>query len=305
MYVFRDLSMPFKKSFLTGRRFVNLIVTCKSLTFYIQKGKKMFSLPDQASPEELLSFVRPLYPNGIFPLGPGWRIILCVLIGFVLAKILLYYTPSAKRRREAFAVLNTLRRRFSDDKDISMLACGLSVLMRRAALARFGREKTAGLNAEKWIDFLERTGADLNEQDRYLLKNQAYAPPSLCQALGIFIPLIVVNCIVLGRAEAFAAKNGFFRSMLDGAGMGLGFALTLTMLGAIREFLSSGSVFEIKIITAWTTDFLLPAAAPGAFIIVGCILAFKNFCNRRKAIREGRLYVPPKGLDCRSCRICK
>ena len=138
----------------------------------------MFSLPDQASPEELLSFVRPLYPNEIFPLGLGWRIIFCVSVVFLLAKFLFYYTPSAKRRREAFSVFNTLRRRFSDDKDISMLACGLSVLMRRTALARFGREKTADLNAEKWIDFLKRTGADLDEQDRYLLENQAYAPPS-------------------------------------------------------------------------------------------------------------------------------
>lgn len=134
---------------------------------------------------------------------------------------------------------------------------------------------------------------------------QAYAPPALCQSLGIFIPLIVVNCIVLGRAEAFAAKNGIFRSMLDGAGMGLGFALTLTILGATREFLSCGEIFEIKIITGWNVDFLLPAAAPGAFIIVGSILALKNFCNQRAAIKQGKLYVPPKGLDCRSCRICK
>ena len=79
---------------------------------------------------------------------------------------------------------------------------------------------------------------------------KAYAPPTLYAALGIFIPLIVVNCIVLGRAEAFASKNGPLRSILDGAGMGLGFTLTLTMLGAIREFLSTGSIFEVKIITA-------------------------------------------------------
>lgn len=133
---------------------------------------------------------------------------------------------------------------------------------------------------------------------------KAYAPQSLYQALGIFIPLIVVNCIVLGRAEAFASKNGPVRSILDGLGMGLGFTLTLTMLGVIREFLTSGSVFEVKVITAWSTDFLLPSAAPGAFIIVGCILAAKNYCNRRKAIKEGRLYVPPAGMDCHHCRIC-
>ena len=133
---------------------------------------------------------------------------------------------------------------------------------------------------------------------------KAYAPPSLYAALGIFIPLIVVNCIVLGRAEAFASKNGPLRSILDGAGMGLGFTLTLTMLGAIREFLSTGSIFEVKIITAWTTDFLLPSAAPGAFILVGTILAIKNYSNYRKAVKAGKLYVPPKGLDCRHCNIC-
>ena len=133
---------------------------------------------------------------------------------------------------------------------------------------------------------------------------QAFAPASLYEALGIFIPLIVVNCIVLGRAEAFASKNNPLRSICDGIGMGLGFTLTLTMLGAIREFLTSGSIFEIKIITAWTTDFLLPSAAPGAFIIVGVILAAKNYFNRRAAIRAGRLYVPPRGLDCHHCSIC-
>ncbi len=133
---------------------------------------------------------------------------------------------------------------------------------------------------------------------------QAFAPPALCAALGIFIPLIVVNCIVLGRAEAFASKNNPLRSALDGIGMGLGFTLTLTMLGMIREFLTSGSFFEVKIITAWETDFLLPSAAPGAFIIVGSILAAKNYLMRRAAIRAGRLYVPPAGLDCRQCRIC-
>jgi electron transport complex protein RnfE len=93
--------------------------------------------------------------------------------------------------------------------------------------------------------------------------------------------------------------------MADGAGMGLGFTLTLTMLGAIREFLTSGSVFDIKLIPGWTTDFLLAGAAPGAFIIVGCILAVKNYMNRRAAIRAGRLYVPPQGLNCRNCGICR
>ena len=133
---------------------------------------------------------------------------------------------------------------------------------------------------------------------------QAYAPAALYAALGIFIPLIVVNCIVLGRAEAFAGKNSPLRSVFDGLGMGLGFTLSLTCLGMIREFAGSGSVFGVKIITAWTTDFLLPTSAPGAFIIVGVILAIRNYFKARAAGKAGKLYVPPAGLDCRHCNIC-
>ncbi len=137
------------------------------------------------------------------------------------------------------------------------------------------------------------------------LSMKAWAPPAIYESLGIFIPLIVVNCIVLGRAEAFASRHGPLLSMLDGFGMGLGFTLILSMLGGIREFLTSGSLFEIKIITAWTTDFLLPAAAPGAFIIVGILLGIRNYTARRKAVKSGRLYIPPQGLDCRHCSICR
>ena len=133
---------------------------------------------------------------------------------------------------------------------------------------------------------------------------QAYAPASLYEALGIFIPLIVVNCIVLGRAEAFASKNTPFQSVLDAIGMGLGFTIALTLLGGIREFIGTGSVFGVKLITCWTTDFLLPGAAPGAFIIVGAILGVKSYFNRRSAVKAGKLYIPPAGLDCRNCRIC-
>ena len=132
---------------------------------------------------------------------------------------------------------------------------------------------------------------------------QAYAPDAY-QTLGIFLPLIVVNCIVLGRAEAFASKNNPLRSICDGLGMGLGFTLTLTMLGMLREFLSSGSVFGVKVLTFWKTDFMLPAAAPGAFIIVGVILGLRNHLRRRAAIRAGKLYVPPSDIDCDHCHIC-
>ncbi len=133
---------------------------------------------------------------------------------------------------------------------------------------------------------------------------RAYSPPELYNALGIFIPLIVVNCIVLGRAEAFASKNNPIRSLLDGLGMGLGFTFTLTVTGIIREFLSTGSMFEVKIITGWTVDFLLPSSAPGAFIVVGVLLAGMNYLNFRSSVKRGSVYVPPQGMDCRHCRIC-
>jgi electron transport complex protein RnfE len=132
---------------------------------------------------------------------------------------------------------------------------------------------------------------------------QAYAPQSLYDALGIFIPLIVVNCIVLGRAEAFASKNGIIKSLADGLGMGVGFTLALVALGGAREFLAGGSLFEIKMIPSWSVDFMLMTSAPGAFIILGVFLAGMNWLNVRKARKEGKTYTPP-GLDCRQCNIC-
>lgn len=132
---------------------------------------------------------------------------------------------------------------------------------------------------------------------------QAYAPTALYNALGIFIPLIVVNCIVLGRAEAFASKNGVAKSMVDALGMGLGFTLALVALGGVREFLASGSLFQIKMIPGWTTDFMLMTSAPGAFIILGLFLAGMNALNIRKAKKAGKSYKPA-ALDCSTCNIC-
>lgn len=134
---------------------------------------------------------------------------------------------------------------------------------------------------------------------------QAYAPPSLNKALGIFIPLIVVNCIVLGRAEAFASKNNLIKSMADGLGMGMGFTLALVALGGAREFLSAGSFFAYKIITPWTIKFMLPSSSPGAFIILGFFLAFMNWLNIRKAAKKGETFTPPAQFDCKHCNICK
>lgn len=103
---------------------------------------------------------------------------------------------------------------------------------------------------------------------------QAYVP-ALFESLGLFIPLIVVNCIVLGRAEAFASKNNLISSLFDGLGMGLGFSFALTLLGGIREILGSGRIFNIAI---FPEDYvmLLFVLAPGAFIVLGYLIAIIN-----------------------------
>jgi len=102
---------------------------------------------------------------------------------------------------------------------------------------------------------------------------QAYVP-ELYETLGIFIPLIVVNCIVLGRAEAFASKNSLLSSVIDGLGMGLGFTMALGILGSIREILGSGALFGFKFITG--DGILVFILAPGAFIALGYMIALIN-----------------------------
>ncbi len=104
--------------------------------------------------------------------------------------------------------------------------------------------------------------------------------PALADSLGIFIPLIVVNCIVLGRAEAFAAKNNVLSSLFDGLGIGLGFTLALTVLGLTREFLGSGKVFDYAV---FPEDFgmTLFVLAPGAFIALGYLVAVFNKLQRK------------------------
>lgn len=107
--------------------------------------------------------------------------------------------------------------------------------------------------------------------------------PAIYESLGIFIPLIVVNCIVLGRAEAFAAKNTVFRSALDGIGMGLGFTFALTILGIIRELLGTGTVFNFSIFPE-KYGALIFVLAPGAFIVLGYLIAIIN--KLRKPVNQ-------------------
>jgi len=104
---------------------------------------------------------------------------------------------------------------------------------------------------------------------------EAFAP-ALFGALGIFIPLIVVNCIILARAEAFAFKNGPLPSLMDGLGMGIGFTLALTVLGTIRELIGNGSVFGLHVLGSGYDPALMMIMAPGGFITLGILLGVVN-----------------------------
>ena len=107
---------------------------------------------------------------------------------------------------------------------------------------------------------------------------QAYVP-SLYASLGVFIPLIVVNCVILGRAEAFASKNGVFDSALDGIGIGLGFTLSLTVIGAVREILGAGSIFGYTFAEGVMP--LLFILAPGGFFVLGYLMVLFNKIAKR------------------------
>lgn len=104
---------------------------------------------------------------------------------------------------------------------------------------------------------------------------QAYTP-DLYSALGVFIPLIVVNCIILGRAEAFAQKNSVFASILDGIGMGIGFTLAITLMASIREILGNGTIFGVQLLAEGAKTVLLFIMPPGAFITYGFLIAIVN-----------------------------
>lgn len=132
---------------------------------------------------------------------------------------------------------------------------------------------------------------------------QAYAYP-LYQALGIFVPLIVVNCIILGRAEAFASKNGPLLSVADGLGIGLGYTLSLTFLGGLREFFGLGTLFGVKLTPAGFEPFSFMVEAPGAFVCLGLLLALMNWGTNLSRRNKGLAPVDNPGHDCRSCGAC-
>jgi len=133
---------------------------------------------------------------------------------------------------------------------------------------------------------------------------QAFSYP-LYQQLGIFVPLIVVNCIILGRAEAFAGKNPVHLSVADGLGMGIGYTLSLTFLGSLREIFGYGTLFGASIMGPSFKPFTFMVEAPGAFVCLGLILAGMNYLNAWQAKRKGLSPNPFFDAGCNGCMACR
>jgi electron transport complex protein RnfE len=127
---------------------------------------------------------------------------------------------------------------------------------------------------------------------------------SLSSALGVYIPLIVVNCIILGRAESYASKNPVFPSIFDGLGMGLGFTLGLTCIGLVRELLGAGQIFGAQVLSlSWFTPITIFVMAPGAFLVLAFLVAGMNII-RKKMDEKGQPLAEPAGClsgDCSGC----
>lgn len=125
--------------------------------------------------------------------------------------------------------------------------------------------------------------------------------PAVNAALGLYIPLIVVNCIILGRAESFAAKNGPFVSFFDGLGMGLGFTVALTLIGAFRELLGAGQIFGAQIMPASYEPITIFILAPGAFFVLACLVAVQNKIKSKKPNKDAAAQASTGCGDCSSC----
>lgn len=129
----------------------------------------------------------------------------------------------------------------------------------------------------------------------FLLK--AYLP-ALDKSLGLYVPLIVVNCIILGRAEMFASKRSISDSAFDGIGMGLGFTVALALIGLIRELLGAGTAFGIAVTANYIEPMSIFMLAPGGFFVLGCLVALVTAVSRGRAIKI-------KEIGCESCNVCE
>ena len=134
---------------------------------------------------------------------------------------------------------------------------------------------------------------------------EAYLP-SLNSALGIYIPLIVVNCIILGRAESYASKNPVLPSIFDGLGMGLGFTIALTILGAFRELLGAGQIFGMQVMPSAYEPITIFILAPGAFLVLAGLAAIQNKVkiNMEKKGKDASKIQSGCGSDCATCAGC-
>lgn len=124
--------------------------------------------------------------------------------------------------------------------------------------------------------------------------------PSLYDSLGLYIPLIVVNCIILGRAESYASKNPILPSLFDGLGMGLGFTVALTILGAFRELLGAGQIFGMQVMPSAYEPITIFILAPGAFFVLACLVAIQNKVKSKKPKKAGEAQSGGCG-DCSHC----
>ena len=129
---------------------------------------------------------------------------------------------------------------------------------------------------------------------------QAYIP-SLNSALGIYIPLIVVNCIILGRAESYASKNPVMLSMCDGLGMGLGFTVGLTLIGLFRELIGNGTIFNVRVLPSFYEPVTIFVLAPGAFFVLAFIIAVQNKIKKKKAKNNENSETVQCSSSCVSC----
>jgi len=129
---------------------------------------------------------------------------------------------------------------------------------------------------------------------------QAYVP-SLYQSLGIYIPLIVVNCIILGRAEAYASFNPVIPSFFDGVGMGLGFTIGLASIGIVRELIGAGTLFGIQVMPSAYEPVNIFIMAPGAFLVLAMLVAVQNRIKRQKSEKTGKPAVPAEETGCMAC----
>lgn len=125
--------------------------------------------------------------------------------------------------------------------------------------------------------------------------------PALYESLGIYIPLIVVNCIILGRAEAYAGKHRPIPSLFDGIGMGLGFTVGLTLIGMFRELIGAGTLFGIQVMPSAYEPVNIFIMAPGAFLVLAMLVAVQNRIKRQKLEKTGKPAVPAEETGCMAC----